>query len=271
MESGTCFLLLSIPHVTRVANREISSPMLTYVCPHCRESLTIPERFAGQAGQCKKCGGNIIVPVITPPPSACIDTPKPSRARGDTILTPAFQSPMIAPLGMSTARKIAYGLAIAAMAGFCIVIFVQGVLPRAQSFSKALNLALPLLFLILGVAGLFILGRLLRGNLSKAIRDGQRGLENAGWLIWGDLDNLDCPFCGESAHVNALFSIPDLDIVVAVETPLPGKFKEYTCGKCGAQFPFRYAPRSKSRANDACIRLVEWSPRPPPRRTPPQR
>ena len=35
--------------------------MIEMVCPHCRQYLHIPEKYAGAAGRCKKCGGKITV------------------------------------------------------------------------------------------------------------------------------------------------------------------------------------------------------------------
>lgn len=232
--------------------------MLTYVCPHCRESLTIPERFAGQSGQCKKCGGAITVPRITPAPAPGHNTPPSRRAIDTPISTPMFQMSSAAPQGMSTARKIAYTLAVAAMAAFCILIFVQGVLPRAQTFSKAVNLAMPLLFLVLGVATLYVIGRLLRDHLSRPEPSPFPVSGRAGWLLWGDADNLECPYCGEEAHLAALLDLESLNLADAV----PARTKEFTCGKCGAQFPFRYAQHDKSRTTSGGAPLLEWTPRP---------
>ena len=33
--------------------------MLIFVCPHCEASLRIAEKYLGQKGRCKKCGGRI--------------------------------------------------------------------------------------------------------------------------------------------------------------------------------------------------------------------
>ncbi len=36
--------------------------MIKYKCPHCGSVLSIPEKFAGQTGRCKRCGKTITVP-----------------------------------------------------------------------------------------------------------------------------------------------------------------------------------------------------------------
>lgn len=258
MDSVRLFLLLHPSQNKHGRLRGFIALMLTYVCPHCRESLAIPDRFAGQSGQCKKCGGAITVPRITPAPAPRRETPLPRRATDTPISTPIFQTPSAAPQGMSTARKIAYTLAVAAMAAFCILIFVQGVLPRAQTFSKGVNLAMPLLFLVLGVATLYVIGRLLRNHLSRPEPSPFPVSGCAAWLLWGDADNLECPYCGEEAHLAALLDLESLNLADTV----PARSKEFTCGKCGAQFPFRYARHDTPHAAGNGAPLLEWAPRP---------
>ena len=34
--------------------------MIEYICPHCGNKLQIPDKFAGQKGTCRTCGGEII-------------------------------------------------------------------------------------------------------------------------------------------------------------------------------------------------------------------
>ncbi|MBX3176025.1 MAG: hypothetical protein KF886_01570 [Candidatus Hydrogenedentes bacterium] len=36
--------------------------MIQMTCPHCNETLDIPDQYAGQAGACRKCGARIVVP-----------------------------------------------------------------------------------------------------------------------------------------------------------------------------------------------------------------
>lgn len=38
--------------------------MIEISCPHCGEMLHVPEKYAGQAGRCKHCGGAVAVPPL---------------------------------------------------------------------------------------------------------------------------------------------------------------------------------------------------------------
>jgi uncharacterized RDD family membrane protein YckC len=57
---------------------------ITFLCPHCGTSLTVPEAYAGKSGTCKGCGARIVAPargpepVVPAPPAA--QTPAPTTA-----------------------------------------------------------------------------------------------------------------------------------------------------------------------------------------------
>lgn len=40
--------------------------MITFVCPHCKHNLQIPEKYLGQSGKCNRCGGKISIVMQTP-------------------------------------------------------------------------------------------------------------------------------------------------------------------------------------------------------------
>ena len=40
--------------------------MLQFTCPHCNQALQIPDKYAGSAGKCKKCGKGITAPGVVP-------------------------------------------------------------------------------------------------------------------------------------------------------------------------------------------------------------
>lgn len=41
--------------------------MIDFECPHCHETLKIPEQYLGSRGTCKRCGKQITV-LVAPPP-----------------------------------------------------------------------------------------------------------------------------------------------------------------------------------------------------------
>lgn len=40
--------------------------MMDFTCPHCKETLHVPERYVGASGTCKKCGGKITIMMTSP-------------------------------------------------------------------------------------------------------------------------------------------------------------------------------------------------------------
>lgn len=56
------------------AKRWRGEAMISIKCPHCGNTLNIPDQYAGQTGKCKECGNQIIVPIpCQPPPAPAFD------------------------------------------------------------------------------------------------------------------------------------------------------------------------------------------------------
>lgn len=89
--------------------------MISMICPHCHESLQIPEQYAGQSGACKKCGARIQVPVGEAPGwggagsgqqddlAAAIEASFSAAPRKPMVLAPTLGDrlqPLLKPLGL---------------------------------------------------------------------------------------------------------------------------------------------------------------------------
>jgi len=58
--------------------------MISFSCPGCGRSFSVPDAFAGRKATCKTCGGIVTVPPAPPPPTLdpAISAPAPSEAPG---------------------------------------------------------------------------------------------------------------------------------------------------------------------------------------------
>jgi len=71
--------------------------MFTLNCPHCGETLNIPEKYAGTTGTCNRCKGALAVPALGEPTEISFDKgeenaqDKPTSGWMDAIPKNAFQ------------------------------------------------------------------------------------------------------------------------------------------------------------------------------------
>ncbi len=74
---------------------------LTFECPHCGRSMTVPDQYAGKEGRCRSCGQRVVAPTLgAPPPSsdfrdASMDliTDEPPPAAPPTLPSPPVPPP----------------------------------------------------------------------------------------------------------------------------------------------------------------------------------
>jgi ubiquitin-protein ligase len=60
--------------------------MISFACPGCRRSFSVPETYAGRRATCKTCGGAVVVPA---PAAAAMAVPVPSSAPAPGAAAPA--------------------------------------------------------------------------------------------------------------------------------------------------------------------------------------
>lgn len=253
--------------------------MLTVICPNCKQTLRVPERFAGQTGACKKCGGRIIIPPMAIPVHDG-EPPSDSRTRNEIenepgpVLSAAASLPdrnqsQRGPIVASSPAKkdahpslFSYIVAAILLLAFFVVIYFYGVFPRAGNLSKALNLGLPVIGLVLLVVLAVLIGVYVKRVVHAKDEVGAGAMSPGSWLIWGAKDDLECPYCGAPADLDLLVDLfGESGTIPAAADPC--RTRRYTCGDCGAQFPFRAGAGAATwgvSGNGGGRAVYEWQP-----------
>jgi hypothetical protein len=136
--------------------------MITFTCPTCRQTLSVPEANAGKKGKCPQCGSILDIPMASPgdpfpaaappplPGTAPVDyagTPQVEPATEDAesflmkpqmeFLVPSFIFSVVSFLGspwavtlkpMSTFGSVIVGLACLAVSGFALFLAIFAML-----------------------------------------------------------------------------------------------------------------------------------------------
>lgn len=253
--------------------------MLSVMCPNCKETLRVPERFAGTAGACKKCGCRIVIPPMaihvpggdpSGPAAPRTESKEDARpARGFVApaagRNPRKAAPAVPPAPLKEEKQpslLSYIVASTLLLAFFVVVYFYGVFPRAGNLSKALNMGLPVIGLVLLVVLAVLIGSWVKRIVHAKDGTGAGTVAHGTWLIWGGKDELECPYCGAPADLDLLVDLSG-DVGIPGLSADPRRTRRYTCGDCGAQFPFRPAAGGASARTAGSERgaiVYEWQP-----------
>lgn len=109
--------------------------MINVVCPNCGSRLQVPEKYSGQRGSCRKCGGNLVVPLQ----SSVSDTGTKSAFRQVETDNPAQSSDPRPILGRHSRPILVAAVSGVSLLAFSLAWILFGDKGNEESYDPTIN------------------------------------------------------------------------------------------------------------------------------------
>lgn len=98
---GTVLADVTVPPV--VLRKPLELPVISFACPHCSKSYSVPDHQGGMRAKCRQCRSSILVPAAPPPAPRKSDAELASAGTAERAKVPTDAEFILPPAGEADA------------------------------------------------------------------------------------------------------------------------------------------------------------------------